>query len=247
MTDTDRKTFPGTPRWRYKGVPVPYIAAWSAELATDIASNDLILRTNPFTGQAQVRYRDEDPIDRDRHGILWHRVANAPGHGKPMFAEIHTHRQRRAMSRALCQICIAPAELWMTPEMLWKEHQAKHGPGAPYPTFDPPVCRNCAEMAARHCPELGRGHLYLAPRAWAITAVRGQVADPVHGGFSQPRTLALPNATRTPDHTALRLILAKGLIATLYGAEPHRAPDAVPGLGYQIAEPADTAAPSRPR
>jgi hypothetical protein len=46
-----------------------------------------MLRTEVFTGHAQLRYRDEQAADRDRHGILWHRVAWAPGHGTPLFAD----------------------------------------------------------------------------------------------------------------------------------------------------------------
>ena len=143
-------------RWplSYRAVPVPFVVAWSTEDATDVASGDLVLRTEAFTGRWQVRYRDEQATDRDRHGILWHRVAWAPGQGKPLYAEIHTMRQRSALSLALCQICAAPAQIWMTPALLWDEHLAEHGPAVPYPTNDPPVCRPCAVMAARYCPEL---------------------------------------------------------------------------------------------
>lgn len=71
----------------YKGRPVPYIAAWSQERVTDVASGDLMLRTEMLTGAMQLRYRDEQAADRDRHGILWHRVTWAPGHGRPLFAD----------------------------------------------------------------------------------------------------------------------------------------------------------------
>jgi hypothetical protein len=148
-----------------------------------------------------------------------------------LFADVHTVRQRRVMSRALCQVCAGPGELWMTPALLWDAHLAEHGPRAPYPTSDPPVCRACARIAARYCPELGRGRLYLAPSGWAITAVRGQVADRVGGGFGLPRVLDLPTATATPEHAALRLMLAKGLVATLYSPVPHTDADHVAGLG----------------
>jgi hypothetical protein len=223
-------------RWplTYRAVPVPYVVAWSTEDATDVASGQLALRSEAFTGLWQVRYRDEQPTDRDRHGILWHRVAWAPGQGEPLYAEIHTLRQRRALSRALCQICAGTAQIWMTPALLWDEHLAEHGPAAPYPTNDPPVCRPCAAMAARYCPELIRGRIYLSPRAWAITGVRGQLADPTGGGFTHPRILALPTATSTPDRAALGLMLAKGLVATLYNPVPHTDPSAATGLGTRI-------------
>lgn len=232
MSGTEKQ--PGTAHtWplAYKGVPVPYVAAWSAERESDVASGDLVLRTEVFTGAVQLRYRDEQAADRDRHGILWHRVAWAPGQGRALFADVHTTRQRHAMSRARCQVCARPAEIWMTPALLWNEHLAEHGPDAPYPTNDPPVCRSCATLAAAHCPELGRGHLYLAPHTWAITGVRGQIANPAGGGFAHPSVLDLPTATTTPDRTALRLMLAKGLVATLYNPIPRTTPDLVEDLG----------------
>jgi hypothetical protein len=224
--------------WTYRGVPVPYIAAWSREQAADVASEHLMT----FTGHVQLRYRDERPEDRDRHRILWHRVAWSPRRGTPLFAEIHTVRQRQTMNTARCQICTAPARIWMTPRSLWDDHLATHGPGVPYPTYDPPVCSSCADLARRYCPEIGRGHLYLAPKAWAITGVRGQVADP-NGDFGPPRTLDLPSATAVPDRVALRLILAKGLIATLYQPVPHADPHSVSGLGQRLDEPDDTPSP----
>lgn len=225
--------------WRHRGVPVPYVAAWSREQATDVASAHLMTRTDLFTGQVHLRYRDERAEDRDRHRILWHRVAWAPRSGQPLFADIHTVRQRQTMTTSRCQICTAPARIWMTPKSLWDEHLATLGPGAPYQTYDPPVCLPCADLARRYCPEIGRGHLFLAPRAWAVTGVRGQVADP-NGGFGQPRILDLPTITTTPDHAALRLMLAKGLIATLYDPVAHTDPDAVNGLGHRLDGPDDT-------
>ena len=221
----------------YKAVPVPYVAAWSAERETDVVGDGFVLRIDAVTGQPQLRYRDEHPADRDSHGILWHRVAWAPGVGRPAYADIHTTRQRRAITHALCQICAGSGEVWLTPSLLWDAHLAEHGPGAPYQTSDPPVCRSCYELAVRYCPELARGHLLLKPDNWAIAGVRGQVADPVRGGFSHPRTLALPTATRTPNRTALGLLLAKGLVVTLYRPKTHADPDTVTGLGPRIEPP----------
>ena len=219
----------------YKGIPVPYITAWSGELATDVVGDRFLLRVNTFTRRPQLRYRDEHPADRDSHGILWHRVAWAPGVGRPAYADVHTARQRRAISRALCQVCGNPGQVWLTPALLWDAHLAENGHTAPYRTSDPPVCRSCLELAVRYCPELSRGHVLLEPDGWAITGVRGQVAHPVRGSFSHPRTLTLPTATRTPDHAMLGLLLAKGLVATLY--RPRTRPDPATGLGTRITPP----------
>jgi hypothetical protein len=63
--------------------------------------------------------------------------------------------------------------------------------------------------------------------------VRGQAADPVHGGFGHPRTVDLPTACR-PDQPALRLTLAKGQVASLYQAGPAIDPESVTGLGRHV-------------
>jgi hypothetical protein len=212
---------------------VPYIAAWSAERENDVVGDGFVLRVNAFTGQTQLRYRDEHLTDRDSHGVLWHRVAWSPGIGRPAFADVHTVRQRRAMNHALCQICGSnKGDLWLTPALLWDAHLAENGHSAPYQTSDPPVCRSCYGLAVRHCPELGRGHVVLAPGSWAITGVRGQIADPA-GGFGHPRTVDLPTASR-PEQPELRLMLAKGLVASLYRARPVADPDSVSGLGARV-------------
>lgn len=216
----------------YRGIPVPYIAAWSSERESDVVGDGFVLRVDALSGQAQLRYRDEQPTDRDSYGILWHRVAWSPGVGRPAFADVHTARQRRAMNQALCQICGQKGQIWLAPALLWNAHLAENGRGAPYQTADPPVCRSCYRLAIRYCPELGRGHVVLAVRSWTISGVRGQVADPA-GGFGHPRIVDLPTAG-SPFRPALRLMLAKGLVASLNRASPVSDPESACGLGTRI-------------
>lgn len=216
----------------YKGVPVPYIAAWSAEIEDGRHDATLTVRTNLADGAARLIYTDESPADRDRHGVLWHRVAWNPGQGRALFAQVHTARQRRTMARALCQVCAQPAEVWMTSAALWAEHTERHGATSPYATFDPPVCRPCAVVAATSCPHLrSRGFVFLAPRTWANTAIRGQVLHPRTSLLGDPRTVPLPGAVPPPDPALLRLTLAKGLMSSLFDVTVHADPDAVAGLG----------------
>jgi hypothetical protein len=87
-------------RWplTYRAVPVPNFAAaaWRPpENVIDIASRQLVLHTEAFTGRWQVRYRDEQSTDRDRHGILWRRVVWAPGQGKPLYVAVNHPVRRR--------------------------------------------------------------------------------------------------------------------------------------------------------
>jgi hypothetical protein len=206
---------PVTPRppQTHKGTPVPYIAAWSAEQATDIARGVLMVRANPFTGRQQLRYRDEHPLDRDRHGIVWHRVAWAPGQGRPLFAEIHTLRQRRAMSRVLCQVCAGPGEVWMTPALLWNDHLAEHGSAVPYATNDPPVCRRCALLAATHCPEID-SRTFTKTEAFSTPNLRPRRTLATSGGRSS-RTWCRKPACLVPKQRMFAILIqrqAAGLV-----------------------------------
>jgi hypothetical protein len=105
-----------------------------------------------------IAYLDEISADRDRDGVLWQRKPSRPGGGKPLFGQVHTLRQRRAMRRLLCQVCGGPADrtaggvLWM----LESEAEEGKGPGLPEgePTCQPPVCVPCARKASRACPHL---------------------------------------------------------------------------------------------
>jgi hypothetical protein len=206
--------------------------AWSAETEHNSHDEALTVRTSLTDGTVRLIYSNELPTDRDRHGFLWHRVAWNPGQGRPHFAQVHTQRQRRTMRLAQCQVCMAPANLWMSSAVLWAEHVENYSAESPYPTFDPPVCRNCANVAAAACPHLvSQGFVFLAPRTWANTAIRGQVLDPNTGLLGEPRTVPLPGAVPPPDPALLRLTLAKGLMSSLFDVTAHRGPDAVSGLG----------------
>jgi hypothetical protein len=227
----------------YQGITVPYITAWSSEDVLADPGTAPVLRTGPGRSPALV-YPDEQSQDRDRYGILWRRVTWAPGEGRPRFARVHPTRHRRVMLRGSCQICTAPASLWMTAAPAWQAHLERLGPDAPYMTVDPPVCRLCAVTAAAQCPRLGAdGFVFLAPRRWANIAVRGQVADPSTDSFSEPRLVPLPGAVTSGARASvdLRLVMAETLVSGLFEITVHHDADAVDGLGERL-DP-----PSRPR
>lgn len=146
---------------------VPYIAAWSDE--QDLPA--LIIRC----GGLGIRLADETFLDRDRDGVLWTRVASRPGHGRPVFGQVHSLRQRRAMRRLLCQVCGGPADqnedgvLWLLRDyredwLNWPENMAN--------TY-PPVCMTCATLSTRVCPLLRRGYVAVRARRSPVSAVRG--------------------------------------------------------------------------
>lgn len=157
----------GRPGAFYRGAVVPYITAWSEE-------HDLPARIieRPWRG---IGYADESFVDRDERGVLWRRVASRPGVGRPVFGEIHTPRQRRAMRKLLCQVCSGPADrsdagtLW-----LLKDHR-DDWPGWPngMGVTEPAVCLPCARAAVRLCPALRRGHVVLRVARHPIAGVVG--------------------------------------------------------------------------
>ena len=225
---------PGRAPWTFRGIPVPYITAWSGEERPLDESDKAVLRTGPRVAPRLV-YFDELPADRDRHGILWRRVTSAPGQGRPLFASVHALRHRRVMSRGQCQICTAPAQVWMAAAGAWQAHLEKLGPDAPYLAADPPVCRACAATAAVRCPRLAsEGHVFLAPRRWANIAVRGQVVDLASGDLGDLRLVPLPGAITTFERAEIALTVAHALYSGLFEVTAHTEVDEVAGLGVRL-------------
>lgn len=143
------------------GMPVPYITAWSAETGNQTATAMRMVAVRE-DALARVAYVEEGPHDRDAHGVLWQRYPIARGKGEPQFARVHPARQRRAMTRRLCQVCGDPADqnelgwLWLVTQAD-AERLAKEGPGD-VRTSNPPVCHPCAAMARSMCPHLVKGN-----------------------------------------------------------------------------------------
>lgn len=155
------------------GSVVPYVGQWSGE---QVCVSDKLIR-RPAGG---IGYSDETLVDRDEWNLLWPRVSTRIGAGRPLFTDLHPHRQRRAMLRLLCQVCAKPADrtpdgtLWLVPG-----DQVDHDPGwaEGITTIQPPLCRPCALLSVRMCPAL-RTH-YAALRAHSrVVGVTGLVFKP---------------------------------------------------------------------
>ncbi|MFD9815673.1 hypothetical protein [Streptomyces sp. NPDC059080] len=153
-------------------VPVPYITAWSGER---VAVRSLTVRADG----AGLAYRDEVAGDRDAHGVLWSRIGEAPGEGRPRFRVVHPVRQRRALLEGLCQVCGGPAGRTGRGVLFLLPRSAGRAPGWPEGAYGmkPPVCGGCAAVAVRHCPHLGDPVAVRVRKA----RVRG-----VYGGFHAP-------------------------------------------------------------
>lgn len=156
----------------YRGAAVPYITGWSSE---EVAQPRVVQRL-----LAGIGYLNEQPEDRDERGILWRRAPSRPGRGRPMFGDIHTGRQRQAMSELLCQVCAGPSDqteagtLW-----LLKDHRGDW-PGWPngMGVTEPPICLPCAQLSRQVCPALRKGNVALRAAHCPVSGVVGELYKP---------------------------------------------------------------------
>ncbi|MFE0727053.1 hypothetical protein ACFW2X_02160 [Streptomyces antibioticus] len=187
-------------------LPVPYIAAWSAE---QTSQRRIMCRTDG------IAYVDEQPDDRDQHGVLWNDRARARGVGRPCFGEVHPGRQREAMAHLLCQVCGASADrddrgtLWLL------EDSRADWSGWPdgLMTTHPPVCLPCARQAGALCPHLRGRYVAVRIRESDPCAVFGRLWAPTARGTPQRLGKGVvPYGTR-----AARWVTAGQLIRSLHG------------------------------
>ncbi|MDG4830616.1 hypothetical protein O7627_15085 [Solwaraspora sp. WMMD1047] len=126
---------------------VPWVALWEGESRLEP------VRCDPESGF--LRYTREERTDRDEHGVLWMRHIGRRGHGRPLFSQTHSRRQRQCMRSSLCQICGERIEPdggrlpWLLPA---REYGSR--PKRLHTTGTPPTCRPCWTTAVEHCPHL---------------------------------------------------------------------------------------------
>ncbi|MFJ2957107.1 hypothetical protein [Streptomyces sp. NPDC087270] len=175
--------------WGPGRLPVPYVARWSGE---SVSTAGLVVKPDG----SGLAYEDEVAADRDGHGVLWARMGEAVGVGRPDYRAMSSHRQRVAALCKLCQVCGGPADRtakgWLF--LMPAAPPGEEGCAEPEPiegtlTTKPPICHPCAELAVRHCPHLA-APLYVRsrkPRVWGV-----------FGGFVTPSpTGALVNSADT--------------------------------------------------
>lgn len=185
----------------------PYVTAWSAE--QDVPRS-LVIRPDGLG----VGYADELSCDRDKHGVLWLRVEDRHGEGKPVFGQVHPARQWRAMRKLLCQVCAGPSDrtrggvLWLLKDGRGDWADWPEGMGS----TEPPICVQCVRTSMRRCPALQRGAVAVRVRKAAVQGVwgtlyrrRGFVPEPVEG------------VRVAYDDPAIRWVRAVGLIRELRG------------------------------
>lgn len=187
-------------------LPVPFIAAWSGEQT---------IKRRITWGPDGIAYADEEPGDRDQHGVLWNGRAQAHGAGRPRYGEVHPARQRDAMEHLLCQVCGAPADqdehgtLWLLEDSRadwsgWPEDAL---------TTHPPVCAPCARQAAGLCPHLRGNYAVVRVRESDPCAVVGMAWAPTALGAP----LKLGKRLVSYQDAASRWVTAGQLVRSLHG------------------------------
>lgn len=141
----------------HNGRPVPWIVRWTSEVLTPGPRLIRKPRHMSINGQVgtfdwQVAFNDETPDDRI-DGQLWLRENNSQGVGEPMYADVHSHRQRRCQLEGLCQVCgetIEPPLTWLIPPRLARKEANT------LITDVAPICDDCLSVSRRVCPTLHR-------------------------------------------------------------------------------------------
>ncbi|MFC1418748.1 hypothetical protein [Streptacidiphilus cavernicola] len=145
---------------------VPYIAAWSREVELDP-----VLRIDPEAG---FTYEDFVPGDRDAYGALWRRQAIVSGdRGVAQLAKVNSRRQRRCMTRMLCQVCAGPPSRTSEGTLFLNEDQRTDWEDWPENLCmaHPPLCLPCAGESVDRCRYLLGSNVAVRvqdPQPWGV-------------------------------------------------------------------------------
>ncbi|MEY9848299.1 hypothetical protein ABH940_005400 [Streptacidiphilus sp. BW17] len=146
---------------------VPYITAWSREV--ELAPKLLVLPGDGFTFEGAVRG------DRDAGGALYRRQAiiSSGDRGVPDLGKVHSRRQRRCMTRLLCQVCAGPPSVTSEGVLFLDQNRRSDWKGWPETlgTVHPPLCLPCAEVSVQRCPHLRRSSTAIRvrdPQPWGV-------------------------------------------------------------------------------
>lgn len=115
----------------YGGVPVPYVASWSAE-------EPIFLDRCPHaraTAICQLQNR---------------------GVGKPLFGRPHMNRQREAIALGLCDLCGKSLRNRTKVSLSHARSRMNGAKALDVLQVEPMLHRECALISAKHCPSLRR-------------------------------------------------------------------------------------------
>ncbi|MEU2361813.1 hypothetical protein ABZ616_13955 [Streptomyces noursei] len=148
----------------------PFVIAYDDEQGSPLA--DLTIE---FTPTPRLAYKDMQPDDRDRRGVLWARVDRGSLKGRPIFAAMNSERQRECMYDLLCQVCAEPASRneqgWLFLDWRMQQDPPTWPEGSL--TNMPPLCEACARVAVEQCPNSDRfvPLRVKLPRLWGVSGI----------------------------------------------------------------------------
>ncbi|MFE5591199.1 hypothetical protein [Streptomyces sp. NPDC056549] len=160
---------------------VPYIARWTREedISPAVGGVDGVLRYTEPIADAACR----------RQGVLWRRIARAPGGGEPIFQALHPVRQRTAMWNQWCQVCAQPVAdeaATMGGALYLGGTDAESGTQGPMAegerTENPPLHIACAWESVSYCRHLLKGYTaarVARPHQWGVAGI---LHAPARGG-----------------------------------------------------------------
>ncbi|MGW1802830.1 hypothetical protein ACWCQN_45110 [Streptomyces sp. NPDC001984] len=192
---------------------IPYVIQREGEEA---ALANLVIRA-VAPGRQRLFYTDDDPRDRDLHGVLWARCSFSPVDefkrptGTPQWKLMHPFRQRITMQAMRCQVC---AERARTPVgFVFLAGPGDLDPDAtPVLTNQPPVCATHVRAAARLCPHLADNPIVFLARGASLYGVIGTIYGYGDHGV---HVVAQPDAPLSYGHPNLSTCLASQLIRRL--------------------------------
>jgi hypothetical protein len=160
-------------------------------------------------GRVRISYEDERPDDRIDE-VLWQREFDSPGLGEPIWADVHSHRQRSCQIEGRCQVCgevMAAPWLWLIPPYL-----AQRGDHGSVITDVAPTCQDCIDTAMTVCPALRRvPPRLLEVRDYRPVAVFGDLIHPGRNG----RLVHTQGEARF-DSPAIQHVMARQMIVELW-------------------------------
>jgi hypothetical protein len=183
-------------------IVAPYITSWTGEEEP----------VRPVISRGLgIGFEDEILTDRDKRGVLWIRMAQHRGEGRPVFGKVHPLRQRRAMTRLLCQVCAGPADRTEDGVLFLLKDHRQDWPGWPnrMGVAEPPVCWSCVRLSTRVCPALRQGAVLVRAGWCEVAGVNGVLYS------SDPTPRPVGQVSVAFDNPAIRWIKAAYLIREL--------------------------------
>jgi hypothetical protein len=153
---------------RVGGLPVPWVALWSAEEGTAFLAEEI------YDGKPSLCVSHLEAL----------------GEGTARLGMMSQLRQRRAMRLGLCQVCGKPMTRRYV-ALSTSGERIKLGRSGSFPLLiEPPACATCASIALAHCPGVrGRTFVELLDLILVQQIVR-PLGDPAQDSMFLPLTPA---------------------------------------------------------